>query len=1171
MQYNNDHVQQSRIDIEVKMSNVSLICPHCGSYDVLAGKKWCICDNCGERFQNADTSAGKKMKLFVSYSHKEEEICTRIVRELQKRGHQVWFDHDKINAGADWREEIVEGIKSSNGVIAFLSESSVRNPGVCLNELRIAIGVRGGNIKTVLLEPESKVRAPSSISYIQWLDMSEWRDKSTMDEEDFEAWFADKFQELLRVIESPENMGFSGQISSIKEALPLISYDTSKQSSLISQPFVGRKWLTDRIENWLDDPQGSPALILYGEPGIGKSAFAANYCHYNYRVIASLFCEHNRNSFQQAKSVIQTLAYLLACRMPEYRAILSDVLKYNPQIMDLDTSEMFSVLLAHPLIECSVDGGHETVCIVIDGVDECGDYHQNALAQVISRYANRLPRWLRLFLTARKVSSVTGILQDIPHEELCGDTTENIRDVEQYFSMRLSEYMEKNECGEDFIKTLSSHSGGIFLYARIISEAFLEGKMSIEKMDQLPKGISHAFISWFGWFFPDMKEYADRFRLPLGALTFSPEPIPVDEFIRLFGWDENDLGDLQSRFGILIRTGKNTFGKDTAEVSHKYIKDWLGSDAASGYRCDKTAVYRYLGRKIFTAYSEKIESMSEFELLYLFDFLKESNQTDLLDRIMFNPPFFLRLTYVGSQCLDEGKIANANVFFKAAKKIADYCMEKSDAPDIRLMYSIALLHLAEINEAQGSINETKRLYSECYEVRKQLYYERGNENDQKCFGLSCERLAGVYTASGDSARARELFVEGLAVRERLNRERGDAEDKRNLASNLQHLAELEESEGHGEEADRLLEKCLAVRHEQYALRQSIYDLKDLIVATIRRATFEQLLGRYDKADQLIERVIGLTEKVPKDSQLPEIQRAISYCYAYKGESLRQHGKYTEALEWYLRSLKLRKQMVADRGSKEDLWNLGGIYSMIAFYYYETGQLQQASSYAKLVENIDRELIEERNKPSDRSGLSYVLMLRGLIEAAQGNYVKALSVYDEADAISEQVYKQRGNYVDREDYAFTQHRKAQMLSQLGRMDEAEVLCDNALSLREYQVKTRGRCDDHKFYGASQLFKAGLLAAKGNTSEAESWYLKAMETDRVFFNERHSLSDHDCMCMACILTSEFYLENSRFDEALSYAKQACEFADTVLANRELSRDRLYAERAKNVYEKALRTAL
>ena len=124
----------------------------------------------------------------------------------------------------------------------------------------------------------------------------------------------------------------------------------------------------------------------------------------------------------------------------------------------------------------------------------------------------------------------------------------------------------------------------------------------------------------------------------------------------------------------------------------------------------------------------------------------------------------------------------------------------------------------------------------------------------------------------------------------------------------------------------------------------------------------------------------------------------------------------------------------------------------------------------------------------------------------------------------------------EDYACTQHRKAQMLSQLGRMDEAEVLCDNALSLREYQVKTRGRCDDHKFYGASQLFKAGLLAAKGNTSEAESWYLKAMETDRVFFNERHSLSDHDCMCMACILTSEFYLENSRFDEALSYAKQA-----------------------------------
>ena len=66
-----------------------LICPHCGSQDVLAGRKWCICDNCGERFASPEQETGKGLKLFVSYSHKEEEICTRIVRALQERGHAV--------------------------------------------------------------------------------------------------------------------------------------------------------------------------------------------------------------------------------------------------------------------------------------------------------------------------------------------------------------------------------------------------------------------------------------------------------------------------------------------------------------------------------------------------------------------------------------------------------------------------------------------------------------------------------------------------------------------------------------------------------------------------------------------------------------------------------------------------------------------------------------------------------------------------------------------------------------------------------------------------------------------------------------------------------------------------------------------------------------------------
>ena len=180
-------------------------CPACGSSNIITGKKWCICDDCGERFSAAE-KASDTMVFFFSYSHKEKEICQMVQEAFLQRGHKVWIDQEKIKEGDDWREKIAQGILSSNGVIAFLSRNSVRDPGVCLNELSIAVGVRGGNIKTVLLEREENVRPPSSISHLQWLDMSAWRTEQAKGEESFHVWFRKKMEKLIAVAESPETL-----------------------------------------------------------------------------------------------------------------------------------------------------------------------------------------------------------------------------------------------------------------------------------------------------------------------------------------------------------------------------------------------------------------------------------------------------------------------------------------------------------------------------------------------------------------------------------------------------------------------------------------------------------------------------------------------------------------------------------------------------------------------------------------------------------------------------------------------------------------------------------------------------------------------------------------------------------------------------------------------------
>ena len=167
------------------------------------------------------------MKIFLSYGHDSNAPLIEKIKEYLSKDadgnlkHEVWIDTSEIKAGKDWREKITKGVLESDVVLAGLSEHSTRIPGVCRDEISISIGVKGGNIRTILLEPSDTVAPPAMISHIQWLDMSDW---SGHEKEGFEsAYFQEKFQQIAEMIETPENERFNGEITKLKEALEPIS------------------------------------------------------------------------------------------------------------------------------------------------------------------------------------------------------------------------------------------------------------------------------------------------------------------------------------------------------------------------------------------------------------------------------------------------------------------------------------------------------------------------------------------------------------------------------------------------------------------------------------------------------------------------------------------------------------------------------------------------------------------------------------------------------------------------------------------------------------------------------------------------------------------------------------------------------------------------------------
>ena len=139
----------------------------------------------------------EKKSLFFSYGHDNNSklILDYLKPALEKEGFKIWVDKSEIKTGDDWRDSIVNGIENSSGVVAYLSKYSVRNPGVCRDELRIARSISGCRIVTVMLESPYEVQLPLTVSQIQYLDMSDWQMQLDKGEKIFNEWFDYKLNE----------------------------------------------------------------------------------------------------------------------------------------------------------------------------------------------------------------------------------------------------------------------------------------------------------------------------------------------------------------------------------------------------------------------------------------------------------------------------------------------------------------------------------------------------------------------------------------------------------------------------------------------------------------------------------------------------------------------------------------------------------------------------------------------------------------------------------------------------------------------------------------------------------------------------------------------------------------------------------------------------------------
>ena len=92
---------------------------------------------------------GPEPYIFISYSHRDQDIVEPLMRGLADRGYRIWYD-EGIDPGTEWPESIARHLENSRVCLYFITPESASSPN-CRREVNFAVS-RNTDLLTVFLE-----------------------------------------------------------------------------------------------------------------------------------------------------------------------------------------------------------------------------------------------------------------------------------------------------------------------------------------------------------------------------------------------------------------------------------------------------------------------------------------------------------------------------------------------------------------------------------------------------------------------------------------------------------------------------------------------------------------------------------------------------------------------------------------------------------------------------------------------------------------------------------------------------------------------------------------------------------------------------------------------------------------------------------------------------------
>ena len=709
-------------------------CPSCGSTNIRFRPKrsnW-ICDDCDTVFQLTENTPSTK--VFVSYGHDFTDFVLMVSQKLQAYGIDVWTD-SQIPEGASWRESITAAILESQKTVAFISRHTVRDGGVCLDELAIAVGC-GIPVIPVVLEKEAIEAIPSSINSIQYLDFSRWAGPYS-GEDLSDPKFNEAVEALTGLITSNHS---DEQMDYLRRRLN--QSGVSPRIKDLRHSYQKRGWIDRFISDWYG--KGAKSLLLEAYPGAGKSFYCSHFFHYNPMTACLVFCDEPFYEKDRVTGIIKRIAFSLAEKLPEFKRSLVWHLNAVPRDMnEMSIDALTDYLITKPLL-MGIDGRHPFSLVVLDGVDLLDENDKNTLVDRCLALSDIAPDFIGFLFTSRQSAAVNARFPASDILRIEPDSREAVHDINLYLRKELPGLSDKR------YDKLARRCRGSFLYARILAGFIKEGGMDA---DQVQAGeIYRLYLMSMERIFGGEEGFLP-WRLAASVLC-SFDGIPVSVFCKTLGWNENDFSRFRKRFLSLTDVSFDSYGGKTISFVYPSFKAWLTHEEHEYNTTEDAGVSAMAELFLRTP----VRDLHRYQLLHIKDVFKDN--PDGLQACCHNREILERILQEGEECLsDAAHFFEAESYFSICDSLR--CSEENPG----YIHAVRLPYLRAKRAFLGGDYSTcaRQLPAICNLLendgeRMEALYMLGTSYD--IIGKRKES-ADVFTRLLDEARDDKYYVKAL--------------------------------------------------------------------------------------------------------------------------------------------------------------------------------------------------------------------------------------------------------------------------------------------------------------------------------------------------------------------------------------------------------------------------